>query len=1158
MDAAHGSAGEDGVGGGVGVPINSQQPSPFPLSQLASKTTLPGVSQLCRSGFLPHDAYSQGGLPRLSPLPAPPPGGGYLGLPLTSLGSPSPLPPAPWSQLPPLSFSQANDCDSLGLAGGLPAHVSEVPEVGVPAALPVVELSPAHRGADAVAGARLPALSQPATGLDDAGWAPGGGASFSPTPAATFYPASLGSPSYGSPTLPSPACSPSSTPLTLSTAPDALAAGSSELPPPHALASEAVISPTKARRDPGCIQSTRSREDPTGGTQAPPPCTPQADTNAVLSPAPSLAALPRPGTTSSPRNFPTPQTSSSPPPTQPADSDAAPSPTSSPAALSEPGSTTSLPSTPALASSPPVRRAVPAAATSALSSVASQPASITPPSSKPATGTQQVVPVALGAGGIGLLQAIATLARQLVDGHRGPVKLTVFYAVLQAGNQDGRTKSIIVDCYGPKKTVEEQDLIMAEWGQRRAAPTGAPGGPAPLKKPPVKPNDNLDANNIGGDGASGRDDAGAETYPEMMMNSADVLLSLPSAKKGFKALSKASLTAVLSRCGLRTYKQLTYNVVKAIFKEALSVIIGRGVRKGDFSWSLATPPELLLNSWRMAGTSVVVDGGCFLPPDSGNASQRGAGIEKKRVALCVAAHVSPFWNEVMRQYFVRSPVNKLALPKRFRSGDDAFANANGRGARRDKLRKLSRNATAKGAGKAAGGDQAPAASGDEYQSDSCTAMPVAAISISQLALATTSIPLDKLVALDLCPLLPSSTTLSIVSLSNAEFEVVCREEGALRVVLPRELIKRAFGLLSASAQSGGALELDGRSLPDSSGGALPSGGEPAASPVLSITVGKRSPVRCSAASLAHMSSVVSLNEQIKMCSSFFSWLQALRQSTAPFPWELEFLVGGRVSVADAAAQVISACEKKRVGDSAWRYFHSSAGDGGDVAGSDLYGGCTVAYSDIILGGQTAYMTNGVLDAALVEMRLHSALRVMPAYVLLTGQSASFTTCHEKRVDEADAMRKIKEIYDVMPPARYERFLMMLNLVGQHWVSAEVLPHGKIHIFDSLDGAFEKEKDFAVARVKLFAQEIGRLRRMHDHLAPLAEKWQVTYVNAPAQADGYNCGPFALGHIWCAANGLCLGDLSYVVGDHLRLGILLTLLECGKRYEEQRLQAIAPR
>lgn len=379
--------------------------------------------------------------------------------------------------------------------------------------------------------------------------------------------------------------------------------------------------------------------------------------------------------------------------------------------------------------------------------------------------------------------------------------------------------------------------------------------------------------------------------------------------------------------------------------------------------------------------------------------------------------------------------------------------------------------------------------------------------------------------------------MSAVSLSAAEFEIVRQEEDALRVVLPRELIKRAFQLLESVDKSAAEVDVDGRSPAETLGAAMTSAAVPPSSPAASIVVGSHPRMRCSSASLVHMSSVLSLNEQLQRCTAFRTWLYSLRTSTAHFPRELEFLVGSRLSVARAADQVLVECAKKRMGDPAWRYFLVSAGAGGDVAGSNLFGGCTVAFSDIVLEGKREYMTNGVLDAALAEMRLHPSLRIMPAYVLLTGQSAAFTTCHERRVDEAEAVRKIKEVYDVMPPGRCKRILMMLNLVEQHWISAEVRPEeGKINIFDSSDGGFKGEKDFAVGRVMLFAQEVGRLRLLNDHLAPAVGQFDVKFVNTPVQADGYNCGPFALGHLWCAANGLQMSDLSYVVGDHLRLGI----------------------
>lgn len=175
----------------------------------------------------------------------------------------------------------------------------------------------------------------------------------------------------------------------------------------------------------------------------------------------------------------------------------------------------------------------------------------------------------------------------------------------------------------------------------------------------------------------------------------------------------------------------------------------------------------------------------------------------------------------------------------------------------------------------------------------------------------------------------------------------------------------------------------------------------------------------------------------------------------------------------------------------------------------------MAYSDVVYGGQRKYMSNGVLDAALVKMRMHSVQRSSPAYVLLTGQSASFTVCHNTVVEEAVAIEKIKEIYNVVPTARYQRFIMLLNLGHHHWISAEVVPAapvGKIHIFDSSVGGFRKEKELAVSRVKLFAREVDRSWHVGNTCAPVVNEWQNRLINVPVQRDRYNCGPFALAHI----------------------------------------------
>lgn len=120
------------------------------------------------------------------------------------------------------------------------------------------------------------------------------------------------------------------------------------------------------------------------------------------------------------------------------------------------------------------------------------------------------------------MQAIATLGRQLVDGHRGPVELIGFYAVMQAspGPQDSRPTSILIGCYGAKRTVEEEDLIMAEW--RRQRPTNAvlPGGRGASTKHSSKSK----VGSVGtGDASSGSEGMYTSGHPELFINGAEQL-----------------------------------------------------------------------------------------------------------------------------------------------------------------------------------------------------------------------------------------------------------------------------------------------------------------------------------------------------------------------------------------------------------------------------------------------------------------------------------------------------------------------------------------------------------------------------------------------------------------------------------------------------------
>ena len=1129
----------EGAAGGFDGSFGSQPPPPLPFSQLGSQPVPPGLSQLFGGG---HFSYGNGslGLPPMSLPPLATPGvGGLLALPLPSIG-----------RLPPLAASQSPSALPWGAfpsgntaGNGHPPRAEDGGDVGGVGGAPASACGGYARvyggfNADPCGG-YLPPGTQPGSAAE--AWIPPLGLQLS-SPPASPPPPSLGSPTRAALDEPLAALPANPTSSTRAEAADTRGADSLACPP------SSSETPAAAPADDSVTTAVpiASHADGSGSpstARATPP-----------SPAGSSPAKP---TSVMPPDAPKPL---------PAARNPRPvAPTGPPAALTpRPAAATPRPVAAISRPDPPAHALV----VSPSPPVAPERSTGVPASSLSPAGSsrKKVVPVCLGPGGTGLMQAIATLARQLIDGHRGPVKLTGFYAVLQAETGDGgaNPKSIIIDCYGAKRTVEEKDMMMEEWGTRRCRPTGDPkivnsGVAVKTVKSalPLSRDADAESSDGGGDAASGSDVADV-VYPEITMNGAELLLSLEAKQKGKKTLSLVELGAVLKKCNLRSYKQLTYNIVKTIFKKAFTLLHSRGVRRGDFTWSRVTPPGLLLNQWGLEGATVSADGGSFVPPDNGKA--RGAGgVDKKRFVLCVAAHLCPFWSAVLRGYMMENPLNKIAVAKRFRQGDDAFANAGGRRSRKKRMLRLSGDvATATDPVEKTSGGKTPTPPAGKDVLDPPAddgELPLAMAPLSQLAQATQVYNISDLLLLDPAPLLPSSTRVSILALPANEIVMVRHAEDQLRVVLPRDLLKQAFRGLAMSDGSGRAVSLDRESAGDAR---LGGDAARAASAVVCMAVGKHSPMQCSTASLINMSSVHSLNEQLKMCAAFSQWLQPLRKSTAEFPWQLEFLVGSLLSVGAASEFVWSACTERRVGDPAWRYFLLGAGSEGDKLGSRMYGGCTVAYSDLVLGGQREYMTNGVLDAALVEMRLHSVQRHTPAYVLLTGQSASFTTCNKKRVDEAVALEKVKEIYDVMPHARYHRFVMLLNLVGQHWISAEVVPDGHINIFDSSDGCFMNEKDFAVSRVQLFAREMDRLRRLGDPSASVVDKWNVSFVNTPYQRDAYNCGPFALAHLWCALTGEKLGQIPGLVGDHMRLGILFTLLHCGKRYEDARLEAFASR
>lgn len=163
-----------------------------------------------------------------------------------------------------------------------------------------------------------------------------------------------------------------------------------------------------------------------------------------------------------------------------------------------------------------------------------------------------------------------------------------------------------------------------------------------------------------GDGAS----SGSTMYPQQEMLTRSAIKGIVGGGLGRKTLSLENLRKVLFIGGLEDIKQITYGDVEDIYACAASVLRERCVCTA-FSWARASPCSLLANKWSSRGHKDVVDGADFLPPN--HRSSRGQGVGKKRLAVCVAVHLSPFYAKVFEQHF--AAVRLSGQKKRYRPKD---------------------------------------------------------------------------------------------------------------------------------------------------------------------------------------------------------------------------------------------------------------------------------------------------------------------------------------------------------------------------------------------------------------------------------------------------------------------------------------------------------
>jgi len=135
---------------------------------------------------------------------------------------------------------------------------------------------------------------------------------------------------------------------------------------------------------------------------------------------------------------------------------------------------------------------------------------------------------------------------------------------------------------------------------------------------------------------------------------------------------------------------------------------------------------------------------------------------------------------------------------------------------------------------------------------------------------------------------------------------------------------------------------------------------------------------------------------------------------------------------------VAAVGKLFMDDTVWRYFFIEDGVLGAMGGCNLYGGYSIPVVEVLMAVQRRFLTNGMLEASLVVLREHCQGLASRSAVLLTNRSAAFTTAFAENVEEGDARKKAQEVLYVLPKLPCTRYLMLLNLINEHWTAAEVL------------------------------------------------------------------------------------------------------------------------
>eukprot|EP00168_Porphyra_purpurea_P018680 TRINITY_DN7087_c0_g1_i1.p1 TRINITY_DN7087_c0_g1~~TRINITY_DN7087_c0_g1_i1.p1 ORF type:complete len:419 (+),score=96.50 TRINITY_DN7087_c0_g1_i1:66-1322(+) len=290
------------------------------------------------------------------------------------------------------------------------------------------------------------------------------------------------------------------------------------------------------------------------------------------------------------------------------------------------------------------------------------------------------------------LQTLYVVGKQFLA-QQGSTGWTDLYFVMERVGRAGLLyQGSIFNCRALQKTEQQRQAFISDLWKRSKPRDEAGGGEAMVvaarRDPSSSPADTEDdigdidvaailAATIGSDNDG--PDARAKVdmpYPELELNGREAIILTATRVLGSTTLMEAEKQCLLSSCGLRDSRQITFKMCKFLYARGSRVL--KEQHKGaQTSWAQMFPVELLYNTWGTQPTSISASGEHFYPPDHCKAKKHG-GIEHKRLALRIAAQVFPFWRTVVVTYFKDHPVAAASASKRFRGLVDAFAKAGGK------------------------------------------------------------------------------------------------------------------------------------------------------------------------------------------------------------------------------------------------------------------------------------------------------------------------------------------------------------------------------------------------------------------------------------------------------------------------------------------------